>query len=277
MILNFSVFCTQFTDKHIKLLNTPALEKLVIEQRNYAQAVYFGIGNCGVTQSLAQALGENTGNTSAIVPLTTFQHMTALLSSRYFEVHPNTNTVHSLEPPSKRTYLVPGGDLLNYDPNNINVEVLNDGKHLIMVTLRPVKKGEQLFFSYLPSVGHRNDMNLIMYGYLHKNVDSPLMMAVDLPTYNPENPFAATPPSDDLFYGPEGEYNTEDGLDRLKGLLDEVSVTDDDDDENVVKKDWRTNVLSEYRIQRKVALMRAIKAIEKELGVFDEEDDKSEL
>lgn len=127
---------------------------------------------------------------------------------------------------------------------------------------------------------HRNDISLTGYGFIRK-LERPLLPASDLPTFDPQQPYEETPLTDDVFYGPEGSYNTEEELERLKKLLadcpttlaedealllsfDNKGVENEDNYENFVDFKYRTIV--EYRIERKKALNLAIEAIEKELG-----------
>jgi len=149
---------------------------------------------------------------------------------------------------------------------------------LIIRARVPIKKGEELFLAYLPGLDHRNDVSLTGYGFI-RSLERPLLPASDLPTFDIEQPYEATPLTDNVFYGPEGSYNTEEELERLKTLLAECPTTLADDeallsgekiDEAIDLTDPKFRIIVRYRVERKKALISAIEAIEKELALKSE-------
>jgi hypothetical protein len=142
---------------------------------------------------------------------------------------------------------------------------------LVIRARAPIKKGEELFLAYLPGLDHRNDVSLTGYGFI-RSLERPLLPASDLPTFNTERPYEETPPTDDVFYGPEGSYNTEEELERLKTLLAECPTTLAEDeallngekiDGAINLSDYKSRVIVEFRAERKKALILAIEAIER--------------
>lgn len=129
-------------------------------------------------------------------------------------------------------------------------------------------------------MGHRNDIMLQTYGYVHppSATSNPLLLpAVDLPTYDPLTPFTPTPGSDDEFYGPEGSHVTVEEIERLKTLLKEMPTSAEEDAALLVAyekggsgegkiRDWREKNIVDFRLQRKLALKRAIAKIEQQLA-----------
>ena len=139
---------------------------------------------------------------------------------------------------------------------------------LVLRALRPIKKGEEVRFNYQPGVNHRPDMSLLVYGFFQKrNTSSPLLAAVDLPTFSMEEQYAPTPEDDSVFYGASGKFVTGAEVKRLTALLKAAPTTLKQDqallDKNVT--DWRERLLIEFRVERKRALLGAIETINKEL------------
>ena len=93
------------------------------------------------------------------------------------------------------------------------------------------------------------------------------MCAVDLPTFSMAEQYAPTPESDDLYYGPKGKFNTDVELRRLERLLSSAPTTLKQDEKLLKGKftDWRDQMLIEFRVERKRALVAAIKKVKKEL------------
>ena len=114
---------------------------------------------------------------------------------------------------------------------------------------------------------HRNDVSLAGYGFV-RTLAQPLLPATDLPTFDPEAPYKATPGSDAAFYGPGGEWNTEAEYARLAVLLREAQASEEEDLavlEMGELKDWRERAVVEFRVQRRRALQRAVAAVGAEL------------
>jgi len=186
-------------------------------------------------------------------------HVPLQVSSREFGFHA-ANGTHT-------DYLVPVADMCNNDGERYNVQQSNDGTKFYITAVQPIAAGQELLLPYLPGLDHRNDITLAGYGFVLKR-DVPILPATDLPTFDPEAPYAPTPATDAEYYGPLGSFNTEEELRRLGGLLEAAGTSEDDDvrlleSENVT--DWREGVVLEYRVQRKKAIRLAMAAIRKEL------------
>lgn len=90
------------------------------------------------------------------------------------------------------------------------------------------------------------------------------MLAVDLPTYDPGNPFSQTKEDDTYFYGPSGLFNKKSEVARLQALLEEMPTTLEDDKkllESGKIKDWKMETVIKLRMGRKMALKNAIESI----------------
>ena len=136
--------------------------------------------------------------------------------------------------------------------------------------MKPISAGEELFLPYLPGLDHRNDVSLTGYGFVRK-LERPLLPATDLPTFDPEHPYQESPLSDyGAFYGPGGSHNSEEELERLRGLLGATPTTLEEDEELLESgdlKDWKEKVVVEFRVQRKLALKLSITTILEVLGL----------
>ena len=99
-----------------------------------------------------------------------------------------------------------------------------------------------------------------------KESNAEVMCAIDLPLYNPDEPFGQTK-EDSWFYGPEGRFNSPSELARLKSLLDEAEGKSTiAEDEELLKSgnlnDWKEETVIKFRMGRKKALKKAISTIE---------------
>jgi hypothetical protein len=99
------------------------------------------------------------------------------------------------------------------------------------------------------------------------------LLAVDLPTYDPDSPFNETK-DDKWFHGPGGKFNTRAEVARLKALLEEAEEnTTLEEDEKLVQsgadgkvfEDWKEEMVVKLRLGRKKALKKAIARVEVEL------------
>lgn len=148
-----------------------------------------------------------------------------------------------------------------------------------MTSLRDIKKGEAVTNNYQPDVLHRNDMSFYIYGFIEE-ANFERLCAIDLPTYNPEQPFGQTKANDGSFYGPQGRFNTRPELARLEALLGEMK-TSVEEDEAILKggklKTWQDETIVRFRMGRKKALQRAVATVREELGKAEGGGDRSEL
>lgn len=259
-----------FTDDHIEELQSPELAKLVKRERIIADAVYYGIykdeDSGRAYAPLQHALGDNAPTFQS------FRYLTALITSREFGVHsPDGRHIGD--------YLVPGADMCNNNPERINIQQTNDGKFIYLVATKDIQPGEELFLPYLPGLDHRNDHTLAAYGFVRmlsvNDNRAFLLPATDLPTYDPEQPYAPTPDSDDEFYGAHGKFNTMEEHARLKSLLDGMETTIDEDarllKQSSNTSDWRSDMIVKFRLKRKLALKKAMHTILKRIEEHNED------
>lgn len=103
----------------------------------------------------------------------------------------------------------------------------------------------------------------IMHAGFVQEENQERMLAVDLPTFNPEISFE-TKEDDTYFYGPSGLYNNETEIARLQALLEEMPTTPEDDKrllESGNIMDWKMATVIQLRMGRKIALKKAIESI----------------
>lgn len=263
-----------WTKKHLSMLQNPELEALAEYVIGGTEDVYHGSFTEAVYEPMSQLMGNDT-----VVSLGEFKYVSALLSSRYFGIGMEEYDEHGAE---KVAYvLAPAVDLVNHansDAPDLNAYHTVYQGTLKLRALRPIAKGEEIRIDYQPGVVHRNDMSLLVYGFVQER-DPPLMCSIDLPTYDSDEPYAQTPATDADFYGPGGEWNTEEEYVRLEVLLKGAETTEDEDRvllESGAVSDWRERMLVRFRMMRKEAIRRSMNAIAQELG-FDEGDVKDEL
>ena len=131
-----------------------------------------------------------------------------------------------------------------------------------------IKKGEEVTNSYQP-LATRNDMSLLLYGFV---MERNKLCAVDLPTYDPEDPWVV-PKADTHYYGPNGKYNTQEEVDRLKTLLAAMPTSEAQDEVLLAGgklRDWKEKTAVIFRLGRKRMLKKAIAAVEAELQTAEE-------
>lgn len=159
--------------------------------------------------------------------------------------------------------MAPVLDMLNHDedPNTQRKQVQEEGGREVVhvVALRGVKKGEEIRHTYQWRVIHRNDMALLIYGFINPT-EPPLLAAIDLPSYSAENPYMPTD-EDDSEYAHSGRLFDRQELARLTHIWSALPTTEAADvalmrSGNVT--DWREHMLLEFRIKRKQALRNTI-------------------
>lgn len=244
-----------YTDEHMAMLQTPLLESLVAGQRAVTEQVYDGSYPYYSYAHFNATVGEDR------VSLDTFKYVASLLGSRYFGFFRDGKTDH----PS--SHLVPMVDLINHS-DDPNAERSDDTVNVLVKAIKSISKGQEITNSYQPGVIHRPDMSLYIYGFVIDR-EAPFLAAVDLPTYNSQDPFEQTPLVDDLYDAPGGKYVTTGELARLRGLLSSAGTTEEEDraalDSGDVT-DWRIRSILTYRVMRKRALRLAIAKLEASLG-----------
>ena len=252
-----------FPDELISELQSTALESIVVRERSIADAVYLGRFDDpqnpeDTLQPIPLALAEYGGLKA--MPLPAFRHLASIVSTRELAI---------VFPDGDMQYvLAPAIDMLNSDASKTNVELVNDGESILLYATRNIEPGEELFLEYLPGVDHRPDISLIGYGYVRK-MEKPLLAATDLPTFDHAAPYKATPPSDEVFYGPGGKYNTAEEYGRLATLMLNSGTTLEEDEsrlkDETTPKSWKEKTVLEFRVARKKAITLALEAIMDEL------------
>ncbi|KAG7672267.1 hypothetical protein NADE_000058 [Nannochloris sp. 'desiccata'] len=268
---NETVTSEVFTDKMMGELQSAKLKDLVERERTIMAGVYYGKYTNRETNKTYEPIPKALGGKDAF-PVVLFAHLTSIISTREF-------TFYNEDGSRAADRMVPVVDMINTDADKLNAQQYNDGSSLVIRARNPIKKGEELFLAYLPGLDHRNDVSLTGYGFI-RSLERPLLPASDLPTFDTEHPYGETPSTDDVFYGPEGSYNTEEELERLKKLLADCPTTlaedeaallsDGKNDETIDLNNYRSRVIVEFRVERKKALISAIEAVEKELALKSE-------
>lgn len=193
-----------------------------------------------------------------------------------------------------RYFLVPVADLINHD-DNPNAERSDNGTHLLEKAMRNIPKGTEITNAYQTNVIHRNDLSLLIYGFIQ---NKPLMCATDLPKYTSADPYSATAVDDSLFYGRDGRFNTKAEYQRLAALLYEIPSSDDIDrallwsrsfwgwpiyklrcssrvegwlgvdcPAPLPKFTWKEEMLLKFRIHRRKMIKTAMKKIKRQLDM----------
>jgi hypothetical protein len=243
-------------------VQSPELETIILRERSIARAVYLGRfvdpqDPDHQLEPIPLALAQHGG--MGKMPPHAFDHLVSVVSTRQLALADAEGVV-------KEKALVPVIDMLNTEAQKTNVHhVLEKGALVLRATTR-IASGDELYLSYLPGLDHRPDMTLL-HGYLGK-VDSPILAATDLPTYDPAKPYSKTLPTDETYYGPGGKYNSLDEFNRLISLLANAP-TSLEEDEALLSADafdtWQQRLVVKFRVERKRALAWAIEAIRHEL------------
>lgn len=254
-----------FPDSLMSELQSPALESIVSRERRITDAVYLGRlqdpNNPGedLYESLPKVLSVYGGAKS--MPLEAFRHLSSVVSTRELALFTSSGLVQHV--------MAPVIDMINSDASKTNVELTNDKNSIMIHATKHINRGEELFLEYLPGVDHRPDISLIGYGYVRK-VESPILAATDLPTFDPASPYAATPKDDEVFYGPGGKYNTIDEYNRLLSTMTMSGTTLEEDEAKLADKNalktWQEKAVFEFRVARKKAITQALAAIMDELN-----------
>jgi hypothetical protein len=252
-------------EDHVAMLQTPALETLAEYARRSTVEIFYGNFSEQPYSSVSELLGgKNTD-------LKTFQWASAVIASRYLAAPLDEDNEIATR------ILAPLLDFANHadEAHGSNEENAYQTAFKGVVQLRakrPIKKGEEIRFNYQSGVIHRPDMSLLSYGFFVSfgaSDKAPLQCSVDLPTFSLDRPYEPTPESDDAFYGPKGQYNTEEEYQRLNTLLKKAPTTVEEDQLALKARSKALSkiekLLLEFRIERKRSLIGAMGKIKREL------------
>lgn len=246
-----------YTDAHLEMLQAPALEELARGQREVTEQVYAGTYTFHPYNPFTEVVPEEK------VSLETFKYVASLIGSRYF------GFFRDGEAQTSASHLVPLVDLINH-ANDPNAERSDDGTDVFVRAIKHIKKGEEITNSYQPGVIHRPDMSLYVYGFVTP-MERPLLSAIDLPNYNPADPFGQTALTDAIYNKKKGsKYVSKKEYDRLAALL-AAAPTSESEDQALLDggsvTDWREQAILQFRIMRKRALRQTLEKLAAKLGL----------
>jgi len=261
-----------WSPEHVTALQAPVLEAVADYARRVTEEIYYGNYSGVSYPPMADSLGDK-------MSISSFKYVAALVGSRFFgidakDIESNaTDASHTISENSRKQveYLAPVVDLVNHanDVQGKNAWQTTYKGFLKLRALRPIRSGEEVRYNYQPGVVHRNDMSLLIYGFIQK-LNPPMLCSIDLPTFTLPHLYAKTPETDDDFYGSRGAYNTVEEYERLGSLLAEMPTTEAEDVallESGQVTDQVEHLLIEFRIERKRALMWARRQIDRMLQV----------
>ncbi|EFN50775.1 hypothetical protein CHLNCDRAFT_142491 [Chlorella variabilis] len=268
-----------YTDEHLALLQCPELEGLARGQRHVTEQIYDGSYPHATLEPFVKTVPADK------VSPDIFKYVSSLVGSRYFGFYRDADSE------KVASHLLPLLDAINHD-DDPNAWRSDDGDNVLITATKPIKKGEEITFNYQPNIVHRADMSLYIYGFVIQR-DQPLLCAVDLPGFDPKDPFGPTP-QDDADYELGGKLATRAELDRLSARLAAAGTSEAEDQallQSGTVTDWRHKAILEFRVMRKRALRQTIAKLTAALGLDgggapelaqqrddeDEDDDEEEV
>lgn len=257
------------TDDLVSMLHCPELVRLIENQREATRSVFYGnYSLLPYYKPLNEQLPPDQQTT-----LEEFIMLTGIIGSRDFALSEEAKID---EHKTAAVFLLPAVDMFNHE-DDANAIRNDNGTHVLVTALKDIKKGEAITNNYQTNVIHRNDISMYIYGFAQDS-SMELMLATDLPTYDPLYPWLATEPDDSKYYGPGGEHNTKKEMERLEALLQEAQARSTiQEDEKLLKsgtlKNWKEEMVVKFRLGRKKTLKKAIKLIDEVLNADDEYQD----
>lgn len=241
-----------FTDHLLGMLQAPVLENLIRYHRTAFEQVYFGTYPHYPHAPLNETVPES------VASLDTFKWVAALLTSR-------TWTGDALP-----THMTPLLDFVNHDTEGNNALREEEDGAVVLRATHPIKSGEAITTDYQGDVIHRPDMSLFVYGFVVMS-DTPPLCSFDLPTFKGNASWFQQTPADDSFYDElESGHVTWQEHRRLGARLLEGSTTLAEDEELLANlgpaTDWREQMVLQFRVLRKRALVGARQRIEAALS-----------
>lgn len=245
-----------YTDQHIEMLHCGELGALARAQRQVTEEIYLGTYRHIDYEPFSNTVPQDR------VSLDTFKYIASLIGSRYFGFYRDGST------DKVASHLLPLVDTMNHadDPNAARSD---DGDNVVVTALRPITKGEELTSAYQPGLMHRPDMSLYIYGFVQMT-DTPLLSSIDLPDFDPKNPFVQTA-MDDSDHDVGGKHATQREFNRLKARLAVAAHSASEADDVALLEggtitDWRQRSLLQFRVLRKRALQQTLDRIEAALA-----------
>lgn len=263
-----------------ELLDTSMLSEKQLEEIQCDDIIADGKGARVIAEELVHEVHVSAGESQHVyqplkellpwsnIDVETVLYVGALIRSRYFNVIMR-DTVHGIEQDVIVPHLLPIMDMINHSPYLASSSVPEyNGTHMNQFALRDIKEGEEVYWNYYPGVDHRNDYVFRSYGFLLEQ-DPPLLYAMDLPDFLVKLRERNFPETDDGYYGPAGQMNTRGEYERLKGILESMPTTAEQDEALLSSSEktmhWKDVMIVRFRLKRKLALIRAMDLILKHL------------